>query len=226
MDDKVGKVFNYVQEKILNGEWDMGDKITPEIPLSKQLGVSRSVVREAIKKFVALNMLTRTQGGGTYVNNLTPNVYFNDIMPNISLETDGFLEILEVRQALDPLTVGLAMKENGKVLAEELRPILENMKKFKDVSKEFYDWDMRFHSKIAEHSENELIVRLYEIMSHLIKVHGRKNAYTTLDNSERLEEHEKILKAIEERDRETAKIYAGRHVENSMKVVQGRLKAF
>ena len=226
MDDKVGKVFNYVQEKILNGEWDMGDKITPEIPLSKQLGVSRSVVREAIKKFVALNMLTRTQGGGTYVNNLTPNVYFNDIMPNISLETDGFLEILEVRQALDPLTVALAMKENSKVLAEELQPIVENMKKFKEVNKEFYDWDMRFHSKIAEHSENELIVRLYEIMSHLIKVHGRKNAYTTLDNSERLEEHEKILKAIEERDRETAKIYAGRHVENSMKVVQGRLKAF
>ena len=78
MDDKVGKVFNYVQEKILTGEWDIGDKITPEISLSKELGVSRSVVREAIKKFVALNILSRTQGGGTYVNNLTPNIYFND----------------------------------------------------------------------------------------------------------------------------------------------------
>lgn len=37
MDDKVGKVFNYVQEKNFDGRmWDVGDKITPEISLSKE----------------------------------------------------------------------------------------------------------------------------------------------------------------------------------------------
>lgn len=216
MDDKVGKVFDYVQEKILTGEWDIGDKITPEISLSKELGVSRSVVREAIKKFVALNILSRTQGGGTYVNNLTPNIYFNDIIPNISLQLDGYLEILEVRKALDPLAVSMAMRNNSSVLIGELIPIVENMMKYKDSNKEFYEWDMKFHQKVAECTDNELMSRLYEIISQLIRVHGRRNSHLHRDNNEKLEEHIRILNAIREKDIETAKIFAARHIEKSL----------
>ena len=63
MENNVDKVFKYIQEKIINKEWAVGDKITSEVPLSKELGVSRSVVREAIKSFVALDILSRVQGG-------------------------------------------------------------------------------------------------------------------------------------------------------------------
>lgn len=221
MDDKVGKVFNYVQEKILTGEWDVGDKITPEISLSKELGVSRSVVREAIKKFVALDILSRTQGGGTYVNNLTPNIYFNDIIPNISLNLDGYLEILEVRKALDPLAVSVAMANNCNVLIAELIPIVEKMMEFKDSNKEFYEWDMVFHKKIAECTDNELMIRLYEIISQLVRIHDRRNIERVdNENQDRLEEHIKILNAIREHDIETAKIFSMRHVESSINVVK------
>ena len=221
MDDKVGKVFNYVQEKILTGEWDIGDKITPEISLSKELGVSRSVVREAIKKFVALNILSRTQGGGTYVNNLTPNIYFNDIIPNISLNLDGYLEILEVRKALDPLAVSVAMANNCSILTAELIPIVEKMMEYKDSSKEFHEWDMEFHKKIAECTDNELMTRLYEIISQLLKIHGRRNIENgNNENQDRLEEHIKILNAIRENDVETAKIFSIRHVESSINEVK------
>lgn len=221
MDDKVGKVFNYVQEKILTGEWDVGDKITPEISLSKELGVSRSVVREAIKKFVALNILSRTQGGGTYVNNLTPNIYFNDIIPNISLNLDGYLEILEVRKALDPLAVSVAMANNCSILTAELIPIVEKMMECKESDKEFHEWDMEFHKKIAECTDNELMTRLYDIISQLLKIHGRRNMdKDNNENEERLEEHIKILNAIRENDIETAKIFSVRHVESSINEVK------
>ena len=221
MDDKVGKVFNYVQEKILTGEWDIGDKITPEISLSKELVVSRSVVREAIKKFVALNILSRTQGGGTYVNNLTPNIYFNDIIPNISLNLDGYLEILEVRKALDPLAVSVAMANNCSILTAELIPIVEKMMEHKDSDREFNEWDMEFHKKIAECTDNELMTRLYDIISQLLKIHGRRNIdKDNSENQDRLEEHIKILNAIRENDIETAKIFSVRHVESSINEVK------
>ena len=42
MNNNVDKVFNYIQEKISTKEWDIGDKIASEIPLAKELGVSRS----------------------------------------------------------------------------------------------------------------------------------------------------------------------------------------
>ena len=224
MDDKVGKVFNYVQEKILTGEWDVGDKITPEISLSKELGVSRSVVREAIKKFVALDILSRTQGGGTYVNNLTPNIYFNDIMPNISLNLTGYLEILEVRKALDPLAVSVAMANDCNVLIAELIPIVEKMMEYKESNNEFYEWDMTFHKKIAECTDNELMIRLYDIISQLVRIHGRRNIERgNRANHERLEEHIKILNAIREHDVETAKIFSIRHVESSINEVKEEL---
>jgi GntR family transcriptional repressor for pyruvate dehydrogenase complex len=224
MDDKVGKVFNYVQEKILTGEWDVGDKITPEISLSKELGVSRSVVREAIKKFVALDILSRTQGGGTYVNNLTPNIYFNDIMPNISLNLTGYLEILEVRKALDPLAVSVAMANDCNVLIAELIPIVEKMMEYKESNNEFYEWDMVFHKKIAECTDNELMIRLYDIISQLVRIHGRRNIERgNRANHERLEEHIKILNAIREHDVETAKIFSIRHVESSINEVKEEL---
>ena len=100
MENNVDRVFKYIQEKIINKEWAVGDKITSEVPLSKELGVSRSVVREAIKSFVALDILSRVQGGGTYVNSITSNVYFNDILnPNHSmtdLKSNAYTEIKKV----------------------------------------------------------------------------------------------------------------------------------
>ena len=219
MNDKVDKVFDYIQDKILTGEWEMGDKITPEIPLAKELGVSRSVVREAMKKFVALNMLTRQQGGGTYVNSITPNVYFNDIIPNISLEKKGYLEILEVRKVLDPLAIALAVENNPSALYNELKYILGNMRENTENNAKFSEWDMKFHEKIAEYSANELVSKLYEIISSLVKVQSRKGKFIERDNLQRIDDHSKILSALKDQDVETSKIYAGRHIENMIKEV-------
>ena len=151
MENDVDKVFKYIQEKIINKEWTVGDKITSEIPLSKELGVSRSVVREAIKHFVTLNILSRVRGSGTYVNSITSNVYFSDVIPNLSTELNGIVEILEVRKVLDPLVVKMAMKNSPAHLLSDLSLIINNMKGCKHLSESFYDYTIEFHHKFAEH---------------------------------------------------------------------------
>ena len=168
--DNVDRVFKYIQEKIISKEWVVGDKITPEIPLSEELGVSRSVVREAIKRFVTLNILSRIQGGGTYVKSINSNVYFSDIIPNLSAKLNGFNEILEVRKALDPLVIKMAMMHSYTHLLSDLSLIIDNMKECKHLSETFYDHTIEFHHKFAEHSGNDLLAKIFEIMNHVTKI--------------------------------------------------------
>ncbi len=217
MENNSEKVFKYIQDKIINKEWAVGDKITSEIPLSKELGVSRSVVREAIKRFVTLNILSRVQGGGTYVNNITSNVYFNDVIPNLSTGLNGFNEILEVRKVLDPLVIKMAVERSHTHLLSDLSLIIDNMKGCKHLSESFYDYTIEFHQKFAEHSGNELLVKLYEIMTYVTKIYT-KQSVSTIKYSKNIlvKQHEKILDKIRLKDAENAGLLSLLHIKNVM----------
>ena len=198
MENSTNRVFNYIQEKIMSGEWAAGDKITPEIPLSIELGVSRSVVREAIKSFVTLDILSRVQGGGTYVNSTTSNIYFKDKIPNTHVESNGFLEILEVRKSLDPLIIKTAMEALNTNLLSDLLSVVDNMKKHKVLNKQFFDYVMEFQQKIADHSENDLLVKLYKIMMQLTKIYVSQSISTVKYNKNIIDKHEEILEKVKE----------------------------
>ncbi|MGL5057854.1 MAG: FadR/GntR family transcriptional regulator [Fusobacteriaceae bacterium] len=66
------KVFEYIEEKIVKGIWKEGDKIESENQLAKELNVSRVSVREAISKMVAMGILLKKKGGGSFVKAKRP----------------------------------------------------------------------------------------------------------------------------------------------------------
>ena len=220
MENDVDKVFKYIQEKIINKEWTVGDKITSEIPLSKELGVSRSVVREAIKHFVTLNILSRVRGSGTYVNSITSNVYFSDVIPNLSTELNGIVEILEVRKVLDPLVVKMAMKNSPAHLLSDLSLIINNMKGCKHLSESFYDYSIEFHHKFAEHSGSNLLAKLYEIMKYITKIYAKQSISTIKHSKDKIiKQHEKILDEVKLKDTENAGILSLLYVKNVLSKV-------
>ena len=215
MKNNVEKVFKYIQDKIINKEWVVGDKITSEIPLSEKLGVSRSVVREAIQRFVTLDILSRVQGGGTYVNKITSSIYFNDIIPNLSTQLNGFNEILEVRKVLDPLVIKMAMNQSHRHLLSDLSLIIDDMKGCKHLSETFYDHTIEFHHKFAEHSGNDLLVKLYEIMKYITKIYTKQNASTIKYNKKVIiSRHEKIFDKVKEKDAEAVGVLSLLHIKN------------
>ena len=215
MENNEDRVFNYIQKKIINQEWAIGDKITSEVTLSKELGVSRSTVREEIKKFVSLNILSRIQGSGTYVNSITSNIYFNDIIPNLSTELSGFIEILEVRKVLDPLVIKMAVKNSYNDLLTDLSLIIEDMKGCKYLSPIFYDYVIKFHEKFAEHSGNKVLIKMYEIMMHLVKIYARQNISTIKYNKNIIiKQHEQIFEKIKVKDFENAGILTVSYIKN------------
>ena len=143
-------VFNTLRQAILKGELKPGERLM-EIQLAEQLGVSRTPVREAIRKLELEGYVIMMPRRGTYVANMS--------MSDIS-------DIFEIRSALESLSNGLAAKritpdelEHLQNLLVMLKPYVEQM----DMEK-IVELDIEFHDLLYHASRNK---RLVGIISNL-----------------------------------------------------------
>lgn len=209
------KVFKIIEEKIFSGEWKPGTKIMSEPQLAKELNVSRVSVREAIEKMSALNLIIKRQGEGTFVNDLTPSVYLNSLIPMITLDKDNYIDILEFRLITEVETAKICAQKCTPELIEELEQCYERMVEYQKDMNKFTEEDLNFHMGIAKGSNNPLIIKISEILRNLMEYH-QVSLYKTLGPSGGVKEHKLILDAIKNRDSELVGIFIRRHIQRTI----------
>lgn len=212
-------VATYIKKKIKSGEWIVGNAIPSEPVLAQIIGVSRMSIREGIEQLANQGVLEKRQGVGTFVQEITPTISFNDLCPDIKLHTEGYKEILEVRIVLESLALKKAFLINKIKLEKSLEKAINKMKNF--VSDDnFIDFDMNFHVEIAKFSENKLLLGLLNLTSSALKVHKKNSEYRHIDNHTRIKEHEKILFSIRENDLKNAQKFLVQHLEKALKKIE------
>jgi len=216
-------VFNEIKNKIISGEWTPGMKIMSEPQLVKELGISRVSVREAIEKMVALNVLTKKHGGGTFVNELNASVYLNSLIPMITLEKSDYIDILQFRLMVEVESTRLCALRCDGLIIKQLEDCYEEMIKAKDDIDSFTEKDLQFHKIIATGGGNSLVIKVYEILNDLLS-YNQKNLYKKLGPSGGIKEHKYILDAIKNRDEEFAAIFIRRHIERTIKEVESLIE--
>lgn len=209
------KVLETIEEKIFSGEWKPGQKIMSETQLSKELNVSRVSVREAMEKLSTLNIITKKQGGGTFVNDLNPSMYLNSLIPMIMLNRDNYIDILEFRLITEPEIARMCAERCNDEFIKDLQVCYETMLECQDDSKKFTEEDLKFHTKLSEGTNNELIIKMNELLRDVLKYH-QKLLYENLGPKGGVTEHKLILEAIKSRDSELAAIYARRHAQRTI----------
>lgn len=205
------KVYNYIEKNILKGVWKAGDKITPELTLVKELEVSRLSVRAAIEKMVALGVLRKQRGGGTYVNEVNSTTYIKTLVPLLTMNRVSYIEILEFRLATDALAVEKFIENWNEAKVEELKKVHETMKVSFDDPEKFLQLDMQFHRVISQGSENGIIAEMTTILFDITEYYTR-DEYHLLTPDKRIKEHSIIFEAIMNKDTELAVIYTKRHL--------------
>jgi len=215
------KVFNKIQEKIISGEWTPGIKIMSELKLAKELNVSRVSVREAIEKMAAVNLISKRQGEGTFVNDFKPSLYLNSLIPMITLDKDNYTEILEFRLAIESESSGLCAERCTDDLIKEIEHCYNSMIENQDNFEKFTEADLNFHMKIVEGSNSPLFIKVNQILKNLLEYH-QKLLYKNLGPSGGVSEHKLILEAIKNRDPELAKLFAKRHIERTIKDLKNK----
>jgi len=201
------RAHDYLREEILAGRLQPGTELA-EVALSEQLGVSRGPIREAIGRLAAEGLVTVRPRRGAIVR---------------SLSKEEFLELYQVREALEIMAVSLAVPRLGADDFAALQDLIDTMGKHAERGEitEFFEANVAFHAYLLEASGNR---KLKELYGQLIGQMGRyrMRSLTLRGNLHRsVAEHAAILRAAKRGNTERAAHLMSEHI----RVPQQRLKA-
>ncbi|GAB2638940.1 FCD domain-containing protein [Vibrio panuliri] len=214
-----------LQERILKGEFKVGDRLPPERDIAEEMEVSRSVVREAIIMLELRGLVEVRKGSGVYVINI-PSKDSQNIqasMPRSSSDIGPF-ELLQARQVIESEIAGFAARHITKNDIQRLRDALNSEKHNLESGVEDYDSDELFHLVIAEASQNSVLA---DIANDLwLRRHESsmwRQLHSRISNNDYrkawLLDHERILIALQKRDPEGARNAMWEHLENVKQVL-------
>ncbi len=208
------KAIDRIRDLIGSGELPPGAKLPPEQQLAAELGLSRNLMREAVKALVVARVLEIRRGDGTYVTSLEPEVLLGGISSAVELlRGDTLLELTEVRRLFEPIATGLAAT---RISDRELRDVeqhLHAMRAARDDVELLNFHDAAFHRAVVAATGNATLTTLLEGISSRT-VRGRVWRGLVDDNaaSRTLAEHEAIYQALADRDAALAQAAALMHV--------------
>ena len=160
------RVTHQIEELIIEGHLQPGDRLPPERELARQFGVSRTVIREAVRALVAKSLLEVQPGSGTIVRSPTPEsvaASMTLLLRTAQPEAD-YDKVHEVRRLLEVEIAGLAAERRTAEDLEELETILRESSETQDDPDYFPECDVAFHAALAQSTHNELFPLLLDSM--------------------------------------------------------------
>lgn len=209
------QVFDQLKEQIVKGQWPAGTKLPSEHELSKQLNVSRVSVRSALQMLVALGLLETRHGEGTYVRELSGDLYFNALFPLLALSQTNIFDVLEYRRVMDPGAVVLATERASTEDLLELERIYHQMEEYRGDYKAFAHADLEFHLTIAKATRNPIFIKVNTIIRDILNA-SMEGIVRALGIRDGLYYHRQILEALKNRDATKAERLMREHVERTI----------
>lgn len=208
-----------LQNRIRDGEYGIGDRLPPERDIAEALNVSRSVVREAIIMLELQGLVEVRKGSGVYVVKL-PELLTVQNHSSLEKANDvGPFELLQARQVVESQIASFAASNITKTEIFRLKQYLEQERASLDTHQEDYDSDKMFHLTIAEASQNSVLTDIIgdfwrrredSSMWHQLHTRIKNNQY----RYQWIDDHEKILFALQKRDPDGAREAMWQHIEN------------
>ncbi|RME81641.1 MAG: FadR family transcriptional regulator [Caldilineae bacterium] len=224
------RLYERVADKILtlieDGAWRPGDRLPPERELAQGFGVSRTVVREAVKVLEARGILESITGSGVYVRGPDSSLVSQSLQTYLQLLPDENTEfkIAEIRRVLEGEIAALAALRATPEQRRELQTIYAEMQHYAGSARTLADLDFRFHLALAHATHNDLFsVLLTPLMEQL-----REYFLVNWDNyggplEPVFEQHKAILDAVCSGDAEGARRAMIEHLAFSEKLMRERV---
>lgn len=209
MDDQYslrGRVFNKLREDILTGSYAEKEELR-EAVISKNLGVSRTPVREALRQLELEGLVHIIPNKGAYVNGITAKDIY---------------DIYVIRSYLEGLCAKWACEHISREQLDALEEIVY-LSKF-HIEKEHWDQifelDNRFHLLLYEACGSKILEHILSDYHHYVE-RVRKNTLSSRERASKAsEEHSAILEAVREKDVLLAEKLANEHIFRSMENIE------
>ena len=204
-------VFYTLRQAILKGELEPGERLM-EMQLAEQLGVSRTPIREAIRKLELEGLVLMIPRRGAIVAKIT--------------EKD-LRDVLEVRSSLERLSTELACERMQDETIAELKQAQEAFKEAlnqNDITLQAQR-DVEFHDVIYKATGNLRLIQMLNNLREQMYRYRLEYLKHDLAHQTLIEEHEAIIEALSKRDKETATKIIVRHVYNQELTVMKKIQS-
>lgn len=204
-----------LSEAILRGEYQPGQVLPREVDLVDRYGVSRGVVREAIRGLEERNLIVVRHGHGGIVREARDwDILSEDVLPILIRGPSGvdvLREVLEARRILEVEAAVLAATRATDAALVQIRDALDSMADLAGRSAPtserdaFLEADLRFHETIIEASGNRALQHIVAPIHHALLEARRPLARPEYRVTRAVPEHAAVLEGIESHDEERAR---------------------
>ncbi len=207
-------VMEQIQDLILQNALKPNDYLPSEVEMAQALNVSRSTVREALRRLETMGVVDISHGERPRVSTLNLERFLDALRMFMIIDKDEFVDLMELRKILEVGAVDIVVEKMTKEHAENMRKYIELMKENIDNPEIFALNDFNFHLELIKATENFLLSKLMDIISAaLLKVQRITSRFPSSRTA--IPHHEAILDALLRRDKEEAKRILREHITSS-----------
>ena len=200
------KIFILLRDRILNESYKCGDKLN-ELTLAKELKISRTPIREALKQLELEGLVESIPNKGVYVKGFSPR------------DID---DMFEIRLSLEGLAVSFAIDRMDEVHLAKIKEVFELLEFYttKGDFDKVNDFNILFHESIYQATQSTYFEQILKDIHYYVSVTSRHS----IARPERLEsslvEHRAILEAIVDGDKDEATERIQRHIHKTQMLVR------
>jgi len=184
-----------IEERIIEGDLECGDKLPSELELANQFGVSRTAVREAIKALRAKGLVEVQPGRGTFVMDGASQLLRTSLGQVLKISDKGRLDnLIEIREILEPKIAALAAERAEQSDIQAMQSAIDAMDVSIEDADAFIEADLAFHLALSHATKNILIPLLIDPIVDLLQ-EQRVRIFNMEKGSERGQDHHKRILA-------------------------------
>lgn len=156
-------VQDAIRDFILNNRLQPGEALPPETELSKQLGVSRNSIREAVKSLEMIGLVEARRGTGLFVGSFSLGPLLDNLPYSLMSDLDELRELLEIRRVLEVGMIEQAIIAMTEDQLQHLQKVTDEMGELARQGKLFASQDRQFHQILFEGLGNTTLLKLLDI---------------------------------------------------------------
>ncbi|RIX28504.1 FadR family transcriptional regulator [Amnibacterium setariae] len=206
-----------IADSIVAGRYAADELLPPEAALAAYFRVSRTIIRESMKRLEEKGLVTIQQGRGTQVR---PHAHWNVLDPLVlsaviahDEELHTLDELTLVRGALEAVMAGQAADRADEHGVAEVQEAMRLMRDAEHDYARFRDADAEFHRTVMRLSGNFLAGNIADTLYSRAREFSRFEGHPPADATQRtLDEHEAVLRAIVAHDGGTARTAMNDHI--------------
>jgi len=206
-------------EQLIVERMKPGDMLPPEREMAENFGVSRSSIRDAIRRLELLGMVEPRQGAGTVVRESSTQALINPLTTVLVQKRKLVVELLDVRNMLEPPLAARAASHASATDVAEMEDILRRQDEKLRRGEGAIEEDNEFHYTIAMASGNSVVLKILDVLMDLLRETRERSLQVEGRPQKSIAGHRRILAAIKRHDAMGAELAMRRHIEEVSEIV-------